>query len=116
MKTKKWLSLIVSLVVVTSVNAVVIDDLNYELNDGTHTAKLVPQLGEKFSGHIDIPCIVNYNAVEYTVTGIGESAFDENENLEAVTIPNTVSSIATLAFSDCPVLADIYVSWNTIQL
>ena len=116
MKTKKWLLLIVSLVVVTSVNAVVIDELGYELNDDTHTAKLVPQIGVKFSGHIDIPSTVSYNSVDYTVVGIGERAFDESDDLEAVTIPNTVSSIATLAFSDCPALADIYVSWTTIQL
>lgn len=54
-----------------------------------------------YSGVIILPSSVTYNGINYNVTSIGESAFENCSNVIAVTIPNTVTSIESLAFSGC---------------
>ena len=50
---------------------------------------------------VTIPSTITYNSVEYTVTGIGASAFSSKTNLTSVTIPNTVTYIGNSAFYRC---------------
>lgn len=56
---------------------------------------------QKYSGHITIPEIVTYNGLTYTVTRIGQHAFDNCINLTSISIPNTVSSIGEYSFRNC---------------
>ncbi|MFV8379822.1 Ig-like domain-containing protein, partial [Flavobacterium sp. LB3R33] len=61
-----------------------------------------------FNGPIaNIPSTVTYNTNTYSVTAIGESAFEASPNLTSVTIPNSVTSIGNLAFTDCFVLTSV---------
>ena len=48
-----------------------------------------------------IPEKVNYAGKEYTVTAIGESAFECNDELLSVVMPNTIRSINKFAFNGC---------------
>jgi hypothetical protein len=48
---------------------------------------------------IAIPSTITDNGVEYTVTSIGDRAFDGNSDIKSVTIPNTVTNIGESAFS-----------------
>ncbi len=48
---------------------------------------------------ITIPSKITDNGVEYTVTSIGDRAFDGNSDIKSVTIPNTVTNIGESAFS-----------------
>ena len=82
-----------------------IGDLYYNLDDTNQTAEVAsnwPASWEK----IIIPSSVTYNSVSYSVTSIGERAFD-NCGLTSVTIPNSVTSIGGWAFFDCTGLTSV---------
>ena len=72
---------------------VTVEGLNYELNAEAKTATVVE--GE-YAGEINIPENITVEDVVYTVTAIGESAFQEDRNdpdkVTSVTIPNTVEN------------------------
>ena len=61
----------------------------------------------KYSGHVTIPEVVTYNGLSYTVTGIGQHAFENCTNLTSVTIPNTITSIDYCTFYNCTGLINI---------
>ena len=58
--------------------------------------------GDKnYSGDITIPSSIKVNDTEYSVTSVGNSAFEDCISLTLITIPNSVTSIAGYAFSNC---------------
>lgn len=59
------------------------------------------------SGDIVIPQKVLHTSRTYTVTSIGESAFENCSGLTSVTIPNSVTTIGDDAFSLCSSLKSI---------
>lgn len=91
---------------------VTVEGFNYELNADTKTATVVA--GE-YAGEINIPGTITYEDVEYIVTAIGESAFQEDRNdpdkITSVTIPNTVEAIGEFAFTGCAGLTTV--NWGT---
>ena len=52
----------------------------------------------------------------YTVVAIGNKAFRSNNNLRAVTIPDTITSIGDWSFSECKKLSDVTLSANLVSL
>ena len=54
-----------------------------------------------YSGNMVIPEQVSYKNDTYSVTTIGDSAFDGCTGLTSVTIPNSVTIIGYYAFDDC---------------
>ena len=54
-----------------------------------------------------IPETVTYNDISYSVTSIGDYAFNRCESLTSITIPNSVTSIGDMAFWDCSSLTSI---------
>ena len=69
-----------------------------------NTAKVVGYLSPT---SITIPSIVQYSGVQYTVTEIGNSAFESCSSLTSITIPNSVTSIGKSAFSNCSSLTAV---------
>ena len=59
-----------------------------------------------YYGNISIPPTVPNGGKTYTVTAIGNYAFNNCANLTKVTIPNTVTVLGQVCFADCPLL------WN----
>ncbi len=53
---------------------------------------------DRYSGAVTIPESVTYNGNTYSVTSIGNWAFDECSGLTSVEIPNSVISIGSYAF------------------
>ena len=54
-----------------------------------------------YTGNVVIPNAVTYNGKKFTVTSIGDYAFYGCTGLTSVTIPNSVTSIGSVAFSGC---------------
>ena len=73
------------------------------------TYKAMPPTSNKeaYSGSITIPDEVIYNDKTYSVTRIGNSAFQGCSNLSSVIIPNSVVFINPYAFESCSSLTSI---------
>lgn len=79
--------------------------LTYTLN-ADHTATVANYDNRTPDGVIDIPDTVTKDNIDYTVTAIGNNAF-ESLNVSSVFIPATVTSIGPFAFRFCKFLATV---------
>ena len=93
---------------------VIIGDLYYNLYDNG-TAAVVSEFSDypfnddHLRGEVIIPSSVQVESATYTVTSIGDYAFEDCKSLTSVTIPNSVTSIGDGAFEGCsPNLQIIY--------
>ena len=72
-----------------------------------NTVQVVAPTEGKYTGAVVIPQQVIYNAVVYTVTAIGEQAFQGATKLTSVTLPmKGITSIGPYAFNDCTGLTE----------
>lgn len=84
--------------------------LTYRLNAADHTATVSNYDNSTQDGVIDIPDTVTSGGQPYTVTAIGEYAFNPSRTITKVSsvfIPATVTSIGRLAFRCCKSLATV---------
>ena len=95
--------------VVTFADVVEIDGIYYNLIKKAKTAEVTSN-PNKYSGCVVIPDKVNYEDTEYSVTSIGQYAFQACSGLTSVTIPNSVTSIGESAFSGCNHLTSVHIS------
>lgn len=95
-----------------SFSAIVIDE---DTGEFTTTSGSTVELSNdnNVSGEYDIPETITYEGVTYTVTSIGNAAFENNTNLTDVTIPSTITSIGESAFAGCSYLKSITVNSTT---
>lgn len=82
-----------------------VDGIYYNITDATAKTVEVTYSGSysssEYTGAETIPSTVTYNGTTYSVTSIGEWAFDNCTGLTSVTIPNSVTSIGGNAFYSC---------------
>ena len=62
---------------------------------------------DKYFGHISIPETVTFNGLTYTVTSIGDYAFNNCTSLTSVSIPKSVTIIGKNSFNNCDTLKNI---------
>ncbi len=62
-----------------------------------------------YSGDVIIPSSVAYNGKTYSVTAIGDQAFNDCKELLSVSIPNSVTSLGVNAFYNCTGLTSIII-------
>ena len=89
-----------------------IEGIYYYLNNSDYTAEVTSNTNDKYSGSVSIPKEVSYNGKKYSVTSIGDEAFEKCSGLTSVTIPNSVTSIGNSAFSRCSGLSLVTVDVN----
>ena len=75
--------------------------------------------GEKYSGDIVIPEIVNYDGKAFKVTSINTVAFEFCHELTSISIPKTIKAMYHHAFYGCENLTAVYIndlsSWCEID-
>jgi hypothetical protein len=98
---KKIFMNLVFVMMVTNVFALTfnVDGITYSSKSGS-TVEVTSQEGY-YKGIVVIPSTVLNAGISYTVTTIGEDAFDNCEDLTSVTIPSSVTTIKMGAFSGC---------------
>ena len=89
------------------VEVVMTDDVAYTLNEEEKT--ITVEGSDQTAKEIEILPAVEIEGEKYEVTAIGESAFENNESLEKLTIPETIESIGDNAFAGCKNLNQIRV-------
>ena len=88
----------------------VIDGFRYLLESDTKAATLLSKGEGKYSGDIIMPEKVKDNdGVEYVVTSLSESCFEDCSGLTSITIPSSVTSLSLACFKGCSV-------WKTINI
>lgn len=97
---------IISLDVFAQKDIITIDNVKYKLNQTTQTAKVIYAKNQKV---ITIPNSISNKKVTYTVNSIAESAFEDNDKLNKLSLPSTISSIANYAFFNCTNLDSVFI-------
>ena len=77
-----------------------IDSLRYEVTS-TNPAEVEVYYANPSIVIADIPETVTYEETTYSVTSIGDYAFQHKDSLISVTIPNSVTAIGDYAFQSC---------------
>jgi hypothetical protein len=93
------------------VECININGIFYNLNTGNKTAEVTYRGDDhysynEYSGSVTIPETITYNSQTYSVTSIGDFAFNECSGLTSVTIPNSVTFIGLWAFSNTGIYED----------
>ena len=65
---------------------------------------------------VDIPAKVMYNGNVYSVTSIGQWAFENCSQLTSVIIPNSITSFESFAFNGCSSLTSIFIPNSVISI
>ena len=82
-----------------------VDGIAYQtINDGK---SVYVTRGGDYTGPVTIPERVTYDGATYSVTSIGEFAFNDCTGLTSVTIGNSVTSIGEWAFENCTGLTSV---------
>lgn len=93
------------------------DSATYQVNnhggDGDTPPTVAITDDKDVSGSFAIPESVTYQNKTYTVTEIGEGAFENNKNLTNVSIPSSITNIGDKAFKGCSNLKSITVNITT---
>ena len=92
-----------------------ITDTTNKTVEVTYRGYYSDQYSNEYTGSVVIPESVTYNGTTYSVTSIGERAFDYCSGLTSITIPNSVTSIGNLAFNDCTGLTSITIPNSVIK-
>ena len=83
-----------------------VDGIYYDIISSTDVA-VTSEKENSYSGNVVIPEQVTYGDNTYSVTSIGDFAFDQCSALTSVSIPDSVTFIGNYAFRDCDALTSV---------
>ena len=93
---------------------ITVDGIWYKLveDNGNKVANVTyqgwsPSDYKEYSGHVVVPATVSYYDKTYDVVGIGDHAFDGNDGLTSVTLPESIKDLGWSSFENCTGLTSI---------
>lgn len=93
-----------------------LDGIRYYLNGNeatvTYYGDSFYSIGNLYTGFVVIPKTINYNGITYSVTSIGDDAFNNCPNLTGIEIPESVTYIGANAFKECIGLTSVVIPNN----
>lgn len=107
MKKTLIISLLALLPLASNAEAVLVDELWYNLNSEDYTAVVVESKGDPYAGAKTIPNSVKYNNENYIVVSIASGAFHDCPELTSVTIEAAIQSIEDGTFFGCSFLSSV---------
>lgn len=124
---KTFLFLLMLLPMVASAYDVCIDGIYYNLVEKARIAEVTygANLGgyayfdhyrDDYQGQISIPSSFIYEGKEYTVTTIGQLAFEYCSSITSINLPTTITTIKSAAFRHCSDLESINIPEGVSQL
>lgn len=78
-----------------------VDGICYDISSSNKNASVEGNYPDRYAGDIVIPATFMYNGQEYTVTSVGNGAFNFCKQLTSIVLPNTITEIKKGAFSYC---------------
>lgn len=93
-----------------------VNGIGYKITDTTNNTVEITQCDSSRTGALSFSSTVTYSGTKYTVTSIGEYAFEGNTNITSVTMPNTITSIGEYAFRYCSNLTKAVVSTGVTEI
>ena len=91
-----------------------IDGHSYEIWEAARKAVFVKC--KKKAVNVSIPNQIEHKGISYTVVEIGASAFEGNQKLVSVTIPQNVNSLEDYCFSGCSALQEVKFETTSVSL
>lgn len=85
---------------------ITIDGMIYSMCVDSSSVSLTGYVREPI-GDLKLPSMVSYGGKSYSVSSIGEYAFDDCDSLISVTLPTSITSIENGAFHECSYLLSI---------
>ena len=82
-----------------------VDGICYNITGATD--RTVEVTSGKYTGSVVVPESVDYDGSVYSVTAIGNKAFEYCYDLTDITIPNSITAIREYAFNDCYGLTEV---------
>ena len=101
MKQTFFSILLILFPMLASAEAVEIDGIYYNFVPKGNVIEVTRNPSGFYSGSIVIPGKVTYEGSEYSVSIIGEAAFDGCSGLTSIELPNSLTTIGQYAFSGC---------------
>ena len=100
--------------------AVKIGDMYFKLDEAALQAAVANayydgQDTNCYKGDITVPSTVSYNGQTYTVTTIGQFAFNDYDQVTSVTLPETITTIAQYGF-DATLLTELVIPNSVTQI
>ncbi len=81
-----------------------------------NTVELVRTYNDESIRCITVPEHISYNSVTYSVTSIGDFAFNNCYSFTSIILPNSVTSIGRVAFQNCSALTSITIPKSVISI
>ena len=89
------------------------DGINYLITSPTTVAV---DLNPTASGNVTIPEAVSNDCGAYSVTSIGDNAFQMNRSITSISMPNTITSIGNNAFQYCSGITSVVIPNSVISI